>query len=257
MRYGGYRYSARIGAYPGIAGEVDGSILPGHIGVEAGQAAFGDVYRWFRDLLNWPVRHARDLGVDLPEHLIRELDSTLLGGLDSLAAGLESTEVVAVDWFNGRRSPFMNMHLSGHIHGLRLGTSAPALFKGLVEGTVFGARRIVEHLEENGIDIESITAVGGIAKHSPFVMQTLADGLNRQINVVDSDLTCALGAAISAATAVGRFESVDRAQHAMATAKSMTLEPRVAHALRLDRKYLEYLELGNLQERFVCRYLKR
>lgn len=163
------------GAVRGICGQVDGSVLPGCVGMEAGQSAFGDVYAWFRDLLMWPVRELLPGRDDLSEEIIPRL-----GERAALVDPRESS-VLALDWLNGRRTPDANPLLTGALTGLTLGTSAPMIFRALVEATAYGSRAIAERFTGEGVEIRSILAIGGIAVKSPFVMQTLSDVLGMPI----------------------------------------------------------------------------
>jgi L-ribulokinase len=182
----------------GICGQVDGSIIPGMIGLEAGQSAFGDVYAWFRDLLSWPL--SRSPGANGAKsaamgQLRREIEGNILHRLSAEAEKTEPGEssVLALDWLNGRRTPFADQALKGAIVGLTLGTSAPRIFRALVESTAFGSRAIVDQFRKEGVAIDSVIALGGIARKSPFVMQLTADVLGMPIRVVASDQACALG----------------------------------------------------------------
>ncbi len=185
----------------GICGQVDGSVLPGFIGFEAGQSAFGDIYAWFKKILAWPLKNIPD-----GEEKQKVLDGMLVE-LTCEAQAVEPSEdsVVALDWMNGRRTPDADQNVKGAIAGLTLGSTAPEVFRALVEATAFGSRRIVEHMKGQGLRIDSVNAIGGISKKAPFVMQTLADVLDMPIRVVRSEQTCALGAAMFAAVAAGIY----------------------------------------------------
>ena len=191
----------------GICGQVDGSVLPGFIGFEAGQSAFGDIYAWFRKMLAWTLK-------DIPEGEARQkVLEGMLVELTREAQDMEPSEdgVVALDWMNGRRTPDADQNVKGAVVGLTLGTSAPEIFRALVEATAFGSRRIVEHMKGQGLRIDSVNAIGGISKKAPFVMQTLADVLDMPIRVVRSEQTCALGAAMFAAVAAGVYKDINEA----------------------------------------------
>ena len=116
---------------------------------------------------------------------------------------------------NGRRTPDADQNVKGAVAGLTLGTSAPEIFRALVEATAFGSRRIVEHMKGQGLRIDSVNAIGGISKKAPFVMQTLADVLDMPIRVVRSEQTCALGAAMFAAVAAGVYKDINEATRHM------------------------------------------
>ena len=194
----------------GICGQVDGSVLPGRIGFEAGQAAFGDIYAWYKRLLGWSLKFVAD---------IPELEDRILAELTRQAEQLPLTadDMIAVDWFNGRRSPDDDPLATGKLLNLTLATSAPEIFKALVEATAFGSRAINERLADEGLRIDTILAVGGISKKSRFVMQTMADVIGVPIRVVRSTQACALGSAMNAAVAAGVYESVEEAQDAMSS----------------------------------------
>ena len=144
---------------PGICGQVDGSIIPGQVGLEAGQSAYGDVYAWFRDLLSWPLR-------TLPAAQREPLEAGLLDDLADAAAALpvDPAGVLSLDWFNGRRTPNADATLQAAITGLGLGADAPALFRSLVEATAYGSRAINEHFAAAGIAVDEIIALG---RHLP------------------------------------------------------------------------------------------
>ena len=226
----------------GICGQVDGSVLPGFIGYEAGQAAFGDLYAWFRRVLSWPLRFIRD------EDDARQVSGRMLDLLSADASVLEVTadDPVSLDWINGRRTPDLDPYARGAVCGLSLGTDAPQIFKSLVEATAFGARAIDERLESEGLRIDRIIAIGGIARKSPFVMQVMADVLGKDICVPASDQACALGAAIFASVASGLYRSVEEAQLHMASAIASVYEPVPERHLVYNHLYQRYQELGSL-----------
>lgn len=204
----------------GICGQVDGSVLPGLVGFEAGQAAFGDIYAWFRRLLLWPVEKM------LPEKA-EELKSAMLPMLEKEAMKIKDSEssVLALDWMNGRRTPDSDQNVKGAIAGLTLGTTAPMVYKALIEATAFGSKAIIERFASEGIAIRSVRAIGGISQKSAFVMQTLSDVLGMPITVVSCEQACALGAAMFAATVAGIYQDVACAQRAMKVPEGRRYEP--------------------------------
>ncbi len=197
----------------GICGQVDGSIIPGMIGMEAGQSAYGDIYAWFNDVLAWPLRQMLEGDSRFDAGVIEETAGRIIPALTAEAKKLpvDETGIVALDWMNGRRTPDANQLLKGAVMGLNLGSTAPAIFRSLVEATAFGAKMIVERFESEGVPIKEVIALGGVAKKSPFAMQVLADVLNRNIRIVRSEQTCALGAAMFAAVAGGIYDTVEKA----------------------------------------------
>ena len=183
----------------GICGQVDGSVIPGMIGYEAGQSAFGDVYAWFKQLLSWPLQTLLPAVPGLDEAagraLAEALSDRIMPELERRASELPvgETALVALDWVNGRRTPDANQRLKGAIAGISLGTDAPRIFRSLVEATAFGSRAIVERFRAEGIRIDSALAIGGVARKNQFVMQTVADVLNMEVEVAASDQAVALG----------------------------------------------------------------
>lgn len=238
----------------GICGQVDGSVIPGMLGMEAGQSAFGDIYAWFRDLLFWPVENFLSNNTELSsserEKLSRKIRKSIYPGLTGEAERLsaEDTSIVALDWLNGRRTPDANQLLKGAIAGLSLGSTAPRVFKALVESTAFGSRKIVERFEEEGIPIKDVIALGGVAKQSPFVMQVVADVLGRRIRVAASEQACALGTAMFAATVGHVYQTVGQAQDKMNSGFETEYTPRPEQAEKYSDLYRKYCRLGEFIE---------
>lgn len=234
----------------GICGQVDGSVIPGLIGLEAGQSAFGDVYAWFKDLLSWPLETIFP-EIDEIEHqemnqMKEKIKEKILLKLREQAekVDVEHTGLLALDWLNGRRSPFADQTLTGALIGLDLGTNAAKIFRALVEGTAFGSRAINEHFIKEGIAIEQIVAMGGIPKKDNFVMQVMTDILDKPIKIAASDQTCALGAAMFGAVAAGVYENIIEAQQSMNSGFSKTFYPREENIKRYQRLYNMYISLG-------------
>ncbi len=205
----------------GICGQVDGSIIPGMLGFEAGQSAFGDVYAWFRNIIAWPLENilAKTESIDTStrDKLVEEISNKIIPELTKAAEKTDIGEsgIIALDWMNGRRTPDANQALKGAIMGLNLGSDAPRIFRALVEATVFGSKKIVDRFISEGIRIDGVIALGGVAKKSPFVMQVMADALNMNIKVARSEQTVALGAAMFAAVVAGLYDTVETAQKDM------------------------------------------
>jgi L-ribulokinase len=243
----------------GICGQVDGSVIPGMIGLEAGQSAFGDVYAWFKDLLSWPLqpaaagaRSAKAKAGALAAAR-KEIEDGILDRLSEEAAGIDPSEstVVALDWLNGRRTPYADQTLKGAIVGLTLGTTAPKVFRALVEATAYGSRAIVEQFRKEGVPINAVIAEGGIARKSPFVMQVTADILGMPIKVAASDQAVALGAAMLAAVAAGVYPSTSAAQKKMGSGFDMTFTPDRKRSALYDKMYRRYVALAGSLEGFL------
>jgi L-ribulokinase len=236
----------------GICGQVDGSIIPGMIGLEAGQSAFGDIYAWFKELLMWPVENALH-GMD-PKIIgtIRDdLDKNLIRRLSEAAEKIPPDEsgIIALDWMNGRRTPYANQSLKGVISGINLGSDAPRIFRALVEATCYGSKNIIDRFLEEGIEIKNVMALGGVAKKSSFVMQVMADVLNMPIKVARSEQTPALGSAMLGAAAAGLYPTVEKAQKAMGSGYDMEYFPVPENAAIYQRLYEKYKNLGTLIEK--------
>jgi len=238
----------------GICGQVPGSIIPGMIGLEAGQSAFGDAYAWLKHVLLWPVRNilreTNLISAENAQALAEEISDKLLNELSNEAAKLPLQEdaELAIDWMNGRRTPDADQALKGAFSGLSLGTDAPHLFRALVEATCFGAKAIADRFVEEGIPVKGLIGLGGVAKKSPFIMQMMADVMNMPIKIHKSEQTCALGAAMFAATASGVYEKVEDAMQAIGQGFDNEYHPNSERTAIYQRRYEKYLRLGNFIE---------
>lgn len=205
----------------GICGQVDGSIVPGMLGMEAGQSAFGDIYAWFKSVIAWPTEQiiAKSTLIDeaTKVKMINEISSGIIPELSKAATliPIEESSIVALDWMNGRRTPDANQNLKGVISGLNLGSDAPRIFRALVEATAFGSKAIVDRFKSEGVRIDGVIALGGVAKKSPFIMQIVCDVLNMPIKVASSEQACALGSAMAAAVVAGVYPNISEAQKKM------------------------------------------
>ena len=198
----------------GICGQVDGSVIPGLVGLEAGQSAFGDLLAWFKDLLSWPIDNlvlqSNILSEEQKENLKTEIESDFIRKLSDAAEAISHSEAipVALDWINGRRTPDANQELEAAITNLNMGTRAPHIFKALVNAICFGSKKIMDRFADEGIEIKTVVGIGGVARKSKFIMQSLANTLNVPIKVAASDQAPALGAAVYAAVAAGMYSNV-------------------------------------------------
>jgi len=239
----------------GICGQVDGSVIPGYVGLEAGQSAFGDVYAWFKRVLEFPIKKIIGNSTLIDEatkaKLVDEACSQIIPALTKEAELIPISEstVIATDWMNGRRTPDANQMLKGTITGLTLGSSAPRIFRALVEATAFGSKAIVDRFRSEGVQIDAVIGIGGISLKSPFVMQTLSDVLNMPIKVCKTEQACALGAAMFAATAAGVYGKVEEAQQAMGPGFASEYTPNAENAKAYQAIYEQYVKVGQFTEK--------
>jgi L-ribulokinase len=231
----------------GICGQVNGSIIPGMIGMEAGQSAFGDTYAWFKNVLSWPLSLLNDENQKqlISDRLIVELSQ------QAAALPLQEEDEMAIDWLNGRRTPDANQLLKASIVGLNLGTTAPHIFKAWVEATCFGAKAIAERFIQQGISVKGLIGLGGVAKKSPYIMQTMANVMNMPIRIHKSEQTCAAGAAMFAATAAGIYSKVEDAMNAMGQGFDTTYYPEENSSRLYAIRYEKYKTLGKFTEQNI------
>jgi len=241
----------------GICGQVNGSVIPGMIGLEAGQSAFGDIYAWFKSLLEWPTKYLLQnssvIDAATAEKLQQEISDKLIAELSAQVAALTQDEnaELAIDWMNGRRTPDANQLLEGALTNLSLGSDAPKIFYALVEATCFGAKAIVDRFVQEGIPVKGLIGLGGVAKKSPFIMQMMADVMNMPIRIHKSEQTCALGAAMFAATAAGIYDKVEDAMAAMGSGFDKTYFPNRKKNSFYKKRYKRYKKLGAFLEKQV------
>ena len=215
---------------PGLCGIVPGSIVPGMYGLEAGQSAVGDIFNWFASQLA-PRQYAAK--GDTHSNLSRAAEKIRPG-----ASGL-----LALDWNHGNRTVLVDPRLTGLLVGQTLSTSAPEVYRALVEATAFGALTIINRLEEYGVAVKDVVNCGGIAEKNPLVMQIYADVCNRPMKISHSAQTCALGAAIFGAVAGGAYRSVESAQRKMVRSQRRVYRPRKAAATVYAELYGLYRQL--------------
>jgi L-ribulokinase len=199
---------------PGICGIVDGSIVPGFFGLEAGQSAVGDIFNWF-------VNYIQPGGESAGTH----------EALTKRAAKLKPGQsgLLALDWNNGNRTILVDQRLTGLLVGQTLHTKPEEIYRALIEGTAFGALTIINRFEEYGVEVKEVINCGGIAEKNPLLMQIYADVTGREMKISRSAQTCALGSAIAGTVVAGKekggYESVPKAQAAMCGIKERTFKP--------------------------------
>lgn len=234
----------------GICGQVNGSVIPGMVGLEAGQSAFGDTYAWFKNILAWPIKNLLQnssiIDSKTAQALEEELLDQIIPELSRQAASLPKAtdDELAIDWFNGRRTPDANQALKGAIYNLNLGTDAPRVFRALAEATCFGAKNIVDRFISEGIPVKGIIGIGGVAKKSPFVMQMMADVLNMPIRIHQFTHTCALGAAMFAAVAAEIYSTVEEAMEQMGGGFGNTYHPNEENVRYYAERFPKYKSFG-------------
>jgi L-ribulokinase len=226
--------ASALAPVPGMCGAVDGGIVAGLWGYEAGQSGVGDIFAWFADHAVPPAYHdeAARRGISLFELLSREAAQQAAG-----AHGL-----IALDWLNGNRSVLVDHYLSGAIVGATLATRAPDIYRALVESTAFGTRVIIDAFESSGVGVTELVIAGGLLK-DPFVMQVYADVLHRPLSLIGSDQGPALGSAIHAAVAAGAYRDVPAAAAAMGRKRDAVFTPAAQSAEVYDDLYAEYVRL--------------
>lgn len=226
-------------AVPGINGVVKDGFVPGLYGYEAGQAATGDILAWFVRRGVPPVYHeaAKERGISLYALLEEEAAKQHPG----------QHGLLALDWWNGVRTTLVDADLSGLLVGATLATTAPEIYRALIEATAFGTRRIVENFEEHGVPVTRIVTAGGLAEQNQLLMQIYADVLNRELRVVRSAQAGALGAAVLGAVAAGAANGghldLLTATHAMGGLRETSYRPVPAHVQIYDQLYVEYRRL--------------
>jgi L-ribulokinase len=239
----------------GICGQVNGSVIPGMVGLEAGQSAFGDTYAWFKNVLAWPLKNLLNNSTIIDSRTADLLEAEMLDRIIpelSRQADLlpkMTDDELGVDWFNGRRTPDANQELKGAIQNLNLGTDAPRIFRALAEATCFGAKNIVDRFISEGIPVKGIIGIGGVAKKSPFVMQMMADVLNMPIRIHQFSHTCALGASMFAAVVAGIYPTVEEAMENMGGGFDAEYLPKEENVKYYAGRYPKYKDLGNFIEK--------
>ena len=211
---------------PGICGIVKGAILPGFYGLEAGQSAVGDIFKWWVEVVcaGNAGTHAR---------------------FTAEAAKLKPGQsgLLALDWNNGNRTVLVDPMLSGLLVGQTLHTTPAEIYRALIEATAFGARAIIERFKEYGVPIERVVCAGGIAEKNPLLMQIYADVTGCTMHVAGSSQACALGSAVSAAVLAGAHPDFPTAQAKMTSLKKIAYQPKPANQETYEKLYGLYRQL--------------
>jgi L-ribulokinase len=223
-----------LGEVPGMCGVVDGGIVPGLWGYEAGQSGVGDIFAWFVENSVPPAYHdaARDAGQDLHSYL-----SELAGRQRVGQHGL-----VVLDWHSGNRSVLVDHELSGLIVGLTLATRPEDVYRALLEATAFGTRKIIEAFEASGVEVRELVAAGGLIKNA-VLMQMYADVTRRRIHLIESEQGPALGSAMHAAVAAGLYPDIRAAADAMGKLRRDVYIPDESRSDAYDKLYEHYARL--------------
>jgi L-ribulokinase len=232
--------SRQLPDIPGICGLVDGSILPGFFGLEAGQTAVGDIFNWF---VNYIHREVSPLGQPGGE------SAGSHEALTEKAAKLKPGQsgLLALDWNNGNRTILVDQRLTGLILGQTLHTSAHAIYRALIEATAFGALTIINRFEEYGVGVSEVINCGGIAEKNPLLMQIYADVTDREMKISRSAQSCALGAGITGAVVAGvesgGYDDFADAQAAMCGIKETSFKPIPENHKVYQQLYALYKQL--------------
>jgi L-ribulokinase len=224
----------KLNDIPGVCGIVDGSVMDGYYGIEAGQSGVGDIFLWFINNL-------------VPESYGRTQDDKFRN-LEKAAAKLKVGEsgLIALDWNNGNRTILVDVRLSGLLIGQTLHTAPHEIYRALMEATAYGALAIIDRIEEYGVSISEVVNCGGLAAKSPLLMQIYADVTGRPMKISRSSQTPALGAAIFGAVAAGKagggYDSIEDAKRGM-TGTGKTFAPIASNHLVYQKLYALYRQL--------------
>jgi len=216
----------------GMCGVVDGGIIPGLYGYEAGQSGVGDIFAWFVDNAVPPEYHeaAAAAGLNLHDYLEQEAAKQAVG----------EHGLVALDWWNGNRSTLVDTNLSGLLIGMTLATRAPDIYRALIESTAFGTREIIEAFETRGIEVKELVAAGGLPEKNMLLRQIYADVTGRTFKLAGSGQSPALGSAMHAAVAAGVYANIQDAAEKMGKLSDEVVSPIAENKAAYDKLYAEY-----------------
>ena len=229
----------------GMCGVVDGGIIPGYYGYEAGQSGVGDIFAWFVNNCVPPhyTEKAAAAGVDIHSFLADEAAAQRPG----------EHGLLALDWFNGNRSVLVDAELSGLLVGMTLATRAPDIYRALLESTAYSKRIIIETFENSGVPVTKIIAAGGLPAKNPLMMQIYADVCDRDIFVIGSEQGPALGSALHAAVAAGAYADIGEAAHKMGSLSEVVYQPIPENVGLYNQLYADYCYLHDLFGRSSAR----
>jgi len=227
--------SDTLAEVPGMCGVVDGGIIPGLYGYEAGQSGVGDIFAWFVENAVPPEYHAaaERAGIGLHAYLEAEAAEQKPG----------EHGLLALDWWNGNRSVLVDVDLSGLLIGATLATRAPDIYRALIEATAYGTRVIIEAFETGGVPIRAIVAAGGLPEKNKMLMQIYADVTGREFRVIGSAQGPALGSAMHAAVAAGAYPDIQAAAEKMGKLNDEVFRPIAAHIPVYDKLFADYVTL--------------
>jgi L-ribulokinase len=243
----------KLAEVPGMCGVVDGGIVPGQYGYEAGQSGVGDIFAWLVKNMVPPEYHERAEEAGLGLHALLERE----------AAGQAPGEhgLIALDWWNGNRSVLVDTNLSGMIVGMTLQTRAPDLYRALIEATAYGTRAIIEDFDAHGVPVNEIVATGGLPDKNQLLMQIYADVSGREVKVAAAKQTPAVGSAmfgaVAAGAAAGGYDSIFEASRQMASLRQKSYIPNPAAQKVYDQLYAEYIQLHDYFGRGANDVMKR
>ncbi len=238
---------------PGMCGVVEDGVMPGYFGYEAGQSCVGDHFAWFMDncVPESYQQAAREEGISIFKYV---------GNLaDKLKPG--QSGLVALDWWNGNRSVLVDVDLTGMMLGMTLQTKPEEMYRALIEATAYGTREIVDNFKDNGVQVDTFFASGGIAQKDPMMMQIYADVLNLPIKIAGTAQGPALGSAIfgsvAAGEAKGGYDDIFTAARAMGKTKNLTYTPNPENVKVYDKLFKEYQILHDYFGRGANDVMKR
>jgi L-ribulokinase len=216
----------RVADIPGVCGIVKGSVLPGYYGIEAGQSAVGDIFKWW---VEWVCGGEAALHAELSAEAAKQKPG--------------QSGLIALDWNNGNRTILVDQLLSGLLVGQTFYTTRAEIYRALIEATAFGARAIIERIKEYGVPIDRVVCAGGVAEKNPLLTQIYADVTGCTMLVAGSSQTCALGSAISAAVLAGAHPDFAVAEKAMTSLAPTRYDPIAAHKAVYDQLYALYRQV--------------